>query len=84
MVPGVMEKPKQDEVDDFDLVLSPLTTDALCFYCLYRLDTSNSLGYEYLLYSYINDSAPVRNKMIYASTLSALKVKIISPSILHK
>ena len=67
-------KPKSDFESDLDSLLAPLATNHECFYCFYRLDSKNSLGYEFILYSFINDSAPVRSKMIYASTLSTVKV----------
>ena len=57
---------------------SPENQENDCFYAIYRLDTKNSLGHDFILYTYINDSAPVRSKMIYASTLSALKVRVLS------
>merc|ERR1712131_112479 len=72
---GKMEKPDGDQFADFDSQLAPLTKDNECFYVIYRLDSKNSLGYDFVLFTYINDSAPVRSKMIYASTLSALKTK---------
>ncbi|RVE50966.1 hypothetical protein evm_004375 [Chilo suppressalis] len=40
---------------------------------IYRLDTTNSLGYDWLLLSWSPDSAPVRQKMLYASTKATLK-----------
>ena len=70
-----MEKPCGDQFADFDGLLSPLTASNECFYCIYRLDTKNTLGHDFVLFTYINDQAPVRSKMIYASTLSALKTK---------
>lgn len=42
-------------------------------YIFYRFDTTNSLGYEWLLLSWSPDSAPVRHKMLYASTKATLK-----------
>jgi len=72
---GAMKKPVGDQFADFDSLLSPLTATNECFYCIYRLDTKNSLGHEFVLFTYINDQAPVRSKMIYASSLSALKTK---------
>lgn len=72
---GKMEKPDGDQFADLDSQLAPLTKENECFYVIYRLDSKNSLGYDFVLFTYINDSAPVRSKMIYASTLSALKTK---------
>ena len=39
----------------------------------FRLDSQNSLGYEWLFITWIPENAPVREKMIYASTKATLK-----------
>lgn len=39
----------------------------------FRLDTKNTLGYDWLLISWTPDSASVRFKMLYASTKATLK-----------
>lgn len=39
----------------------------------FRLDSQNSLGYEWLFITWIPEDAPVREKMIYASTKATLK-----------
>lgn len=38
-----------------------------------RFDSQNSLGYEWLFITWIPEHAPVREKMIYASTKATLK-----------
>ena len=38
-----------------------------------RLDSQNSLGYEWLFISWIPESSTVRDKMIYASTKATMK-----------
>ncbi|XP_047527282.1 twinfilin [Vanessa atalanta] len=58
---------------DFDKYIPSLIVEDLPCYILYRFDTSNSLGYEWLLLSWSPDSAPVRQKMLYASTKATLK-----------
>ncbi|XP_038210694.1 twinfilin [Zerene cesonia] len=58
---------------DFDKYVPPLIVDDLPCYVLYRFDSTNSLGYEWLLLSWSPDSAPVRHKMLYASTKATLK-----------
>ena len=40
---------------------------------IFRLDSQNSLGYEWLFITWIPEHAPVREKMIYASTKATLK-----------
>lgn len=42
-------------------------------YILFRLDSSNNLGYEWLFINWVPDESPVREKMIYAGTRSALR-----------
>lgn len=71
---GACLKPKKTWQEDFDSQLAPLTESNPCFYAFYRLDSKSSLGYEFILFSYISENAPVRDKMIYASTLSTVKV----------
>jgi len=66
--------PKKKWEEDFDEQLAPLTESNPCFYAFYRLDSKSSLGYEFILFSFISETAAVRDKMIYASTLSAVKV----------
>ncbi|CAG4937178.1 unnamed protein product [Colias eurytheme] len=58
---------------DFDKYVPPLIVDDLPCYILYRFDSTNSLGHEWLLLSWSPDSAPVRHKMLYASTKATLK-----------
>ncbi|KAH9496320.1 Twinfilin-2-A [Bulinus truncatus] len=42
-------------------------------YILYRLDTKNSMGYEWLFIAWSPDFAPVRQKMLYAATRATMK-----------
>ncbi|XP_045493396.1 twinfilin [Colias croceus] len=58
---------------DFDKYVPPMIVDDLPCYILYRFDSTNSLGHEWLLLSWSPDSAPVRHKMLYASTKATLK-----------
>ncbi|CAK1553516.1 unnamed protein product [Leptosia nina] len=58
---------------DFDKYVPPLIVEDLPCYILYRFDSTNSLGFEWLLLSWSPDSAPVRHKMLYASTKATLK-----------
>ena len=39
----------------------------------FRLDSKNSSGYEWLFVSWSPDTAPIRQKMLYASTKATLK-----------
>ncbi|XP_034824592.1 twinfilin [Maniola hyperantus] len=58
---------------DFDKYVPSLIVEDLPCYILCRFDTTNSLGHEWLLLSWSPDSAPVRHKMLYASTKATLK-----------
>uniref|UniRef100_A0A671QR54 Twinfilin n=1 Tax=Sinocyclocheilus anshuiensis TaxID=1608454 RepID=A0A671QR54_9TELE len=42
-------------------------------YILYRLDTKNAQGYEWLFISWSPDQSPVRQKMLYAATRATVK-----------
>ncbi|XP_028142934.1 twinfilin [Diabrotica virgifera virgifera] len=58
---------------DFDTNIQPLLEENQPCYIIYRLDTKDSLGHEWLLISWSPDTAPVRQKMLYASTKATLK-----------
>lgn len=58
---------------DFDSFVQPLIEENQPCYLLYRLDSKDSLGYEWLFISWSPDTAPIRQKMLYASTKATLK-----------
>eukprot|EP01128_Nolandella_sp_AFSM9_P008560 TRINITY_DN5259_c0_g1_i1.p1 TRINITY_DN5259_c0_g1~~TRINITY_DN5259_c0_g1_i1.p1 ORF type:complete len:362 (-),score=84.47 TRINITY_DN5259_c0_g1_i1:106-1131(-) len=59
--------------EDFDLTTSVLEEKEAC-YILYRTDNKTLEGrFEFYLLRYVPDKAPVRHKMMYASTVSTLK-----------
>ncbi|KAG9342272.1 hypothetical protein JZ751_016774 [Albula glossodonta] len=53
-------------------VLSVLEDDQPA-YILYRLDSSNNQGYEWIFVAWSPDHSPVRQKMLYAATRATLK-----------
>ncbi|XP_065212410.1 twinfilin [Planococcus citri] len=59
--------------DDFDKMVGPMIESSQPSYILYRLDHRNETGYDWLLISWSPDDAPVRQKMLYASTKATLK-----------
>ncbi|XP_049788723.1 twinfilin [Schistocerca nitens] len=59
--------------EDFDNCILPLVEDEQPSYVLYRLDSKNTSGYEWLLISWSPDNSPIRQKMLYASTKATLK-----------
>ena len=42
-------------------------------YMLFRLDTTNNLGYEWLFIAWSPDDSPVRQKMLYSATRASIK-----------
>ena len=67
---------KKDWEKDFDkLIQAEIEPDVPC-YILYRLDTKTAeSGYNWMLISWIPDISTIRQKMIYASTKSTLKLE---------
>ncbi|CAH0555406.1 unnamed protein product [Brassicogethes aeneus] len=57
---------------DYALIMPFIAEDCPC-YVLFRLDSKNDLGYEWLFISWVPDMASVRQKMLYASTKATLK-----------
>ena len=74
MVPSESTKPSGKWQDDYDKMILPLIVKDQPAYIIYRFDTKSSdSGYDWLLISWSPDSAPVRQKMLYASTKATLK-----------
>jgi twinfilin len=67
---------KKDWERDFDKLIQPeIEKDVPC-YLLYRLDTKTAEGaYAWMLITWIPEIATIRQKMIYASTKSTLKLE---------
>ncbi|GAA6080602.1 twinfilin-1a, partial [Tachysurus ichikawai] len=63
---------KSWEEDYNSFVLSLLDKDLPC-YVLYRLDSSNSQGHEWVFIAWSPDHSPVRHKMLYAATRATVK-----------
>ncbi|CAL1526647.1 unnamed protein product [Lymnaea stagnalis] len=57
----------------YDELVVPLLDDKCPCYILYRFDTKNSMGYEWLFIAWSPDFAPVRQKMLYAATRATMK-----------
>ncbi|XP_040889529.1 twinfilin-2-like isoform X1 [Toxotes jaculatrix] len=58
---------------DYDQSLLPLLTPKEPCYILYRLDSQNAQGYEWIFIAWSPDQSPVRQKMMYAATRATLK-----------
>ncbi|KAK9472263.1 uncharacterized protein V1510DRAFT_417772 [Dipodascopsis tothii] len=68
LVPGaVLPSSSEDHVADF-VVLEPHVSDSEAMYVLYRTAPA-----QYTFISYVPDAAPVRSKMLYASTRNTLQ-----------
>lgn len=66
---------KKDFERDWDKLIQPeIEQDVPCF-LLYRLDVKSENGYAWMLITWIPDIATIRQKMIYASTKSTLKLE---------
>ncbi|KAF5303467.1 hypothetical protein FQA39_LY09930 [Lamprigera yunnana] len=57
----------------YDYIIKPLVEENQPCYILYRLDSKSDMGYEWLFISWSPDTAPIREKMLYASTKATLK-----------
>ncbi|KAM9227357.1 twinfilin-2 isoform 2-T2 [Leptosomus discolor] len=58
---------------DYDAFVLPLLDEQQPCYVLYRLDSQNAQGYEWIFISWSPDSSPVRLKMLYAATRATVK-----------
>nr|VZI44573.1 unnamed protein product [Spirometra erinaceieuropaei] len=59
--------------DDFDANIKPLQDAHLASYVLYRLDSKKRDAYEWLLLTWMPESADVRQKTLYSSTRATLR-----------
>uniref|UniRef100_A0A8C4RES9 Twinfilin-1 n=1 Tax=Erpetoichthys calabaricus TaxID=27687 RepID=A0A8C4RES9_ERPCA len=58
---------------EYDSFVLPLLEDSQPSYLLYRLDTQNAQGYEWIFIAWSPDNSPVRQKMLYAATRATVK-----------
>ncbi|XP_063071534.1 twinfilin-2 isoform X2 [Engraulis encrasicolus] len=73
LVLGAYREPSQSWDRDYDNFLLPLLDEEEPCYILYRLDSQNAQGYEWLFISWSPDQSPVRLKMLYAATRATVK-----------
>ncbi|XP_011499119.1 PREDICTED: twinfilin isoform X1 [Ceratosolen solmsi marchali] len=82
LVPSASSKPVGKWQNDYDKMIKPLIEENQPAYILYRFDSKSSdSGYDWLLISWSPDTAPVRQKMLYASTKATLKQEFGTASI---
>ncbi|XP_030209070.1 twinfilin-1 [Gadus morhua] len=58
---------------EYDAYVLPLLDEGMPCYLLYRLDTTNTQGYEWLFLAWSPEGSPVRQKMLYAATRATVK-----------
>uniref|UniRef100_A0A7N5KET9 Twinfilin n=1 Tax=Ailuropoda melanoleuca TaxID=9646 RepID=A0A7N5KET9_AILME len=58
---------------DYDKAVLPLLDAQEPCYLLYRLDSQNAQGFEWLFLAWSPDNSPVRLKMLYAATRATVK-----------
>ncbi|XP_013913763.1 PREDICTED: twinfilin-2 [Thamnophis sirtalis] len=73
LVLGASKEPSRRWDKDYDSFVLPLLDELQPCYILYRLDTQNAQGYEWLFISWSPDNSPVRLKMLYAATRATVK-----------
>ncbi|KAJ7997860.1 hypothetical protein DPEC_G00216540 [Dallia pectoralis] len=70
---GITKKASKSWDQEYDSLVLPLLEDDLPSYILYRLDSSNNQGYEWIFLAWSPDRSPVRHKMLYAATRATVK-----------
>ncbi|XP_069620832.1 twinfilin-1 isoform X1 [Ranitomeya imitator] len=67
------EEPAGSWDQDYDDFVLPLLEDKQPCYILYRLDSRNAQGYEWIFIAWSPDYSHVRQKMLYAATRATVK-----------
>uniref|UniRef100_A0A8B9JZ11 Twinfilin-1 n=1 Tax=Astyanax mexicanus TaxID=7994 RepID=A0A8B9JZ11_ASTMX len=73
LVLGDTRKASRGWEEDYNTLVLPLLENDLPCYILYRLDSTNSLGHEWVFIAWSPDHSPVRHKMLYAATRATVK-----------
>nr|XP_002758283.1 toll-like receptor 9 isoform X2 [Callithrix jacchus] len=73
LVLGASQEPVGRWDQDYDRAVLPLLDAQQPCYLLYRLDSQNAQGFEWLFLSWSPDNSPVRLKMLYAATRATVK-----------
>jgi len=66
------QNPRVTFTEDFALV-PPVLEPKVPSFIIYRTDTQGTVGYEFLLLSYVPDSCKANDKMLYSSSKGTLK-----------
>ncbi|XP_072291287.1 twinfilin-1a [Eucyclogobius newberryi] len=70
---GTSRKASKSWEQEYDPLVLPLLEDDFPCYILYRLDSQNNQGYEWIFLAWSPDRASVRQKMLYAATRATVK-----------
>lgn len=70
---GASRKASKKWDQEYDSLVLPLLDDDLPCYILYRLDSSNNQGHEWIFLAWSPDHSAVRHKMLYAATRATVK-----------
>ncbi|KAG7522814.1 twinfilin-1 [Solea senegalensis] len=70
---GTAKRASKQWDQEYDSLVLPLLEDTMPCYILYRLDSSNNQGHEWIFLAWSPDIASVREKMLYAATRATLK-----------
>ncbi|XP_076589151.1 twinfilin-1a [Chaetodon auriga] len=70
---GATKKASKKWDQEYDSLVLPLLEDDVPCYILYRLDSTNNQGYEWIFLAWSPDHSAVRHKMLYAATRATLK-----------
>ncbi|XP_007903159.1 twinfilin-1-like [Callorhinchus milii] len=73
LILGASRKSVTSWDQEYDSCILPLLEDKQPSYILYRLDTMNSQGFQWLFIAWSPEPSPVRQKMLYAATRACLK-----------
>uniref|UniRef100_A0A4W4GZX1 Twinfilin-1 n=1 Tax=Electrophorus electricus TaxID=8005 RepID=A0A4W4GZX1_ELEEL len=73
LVLGDTKQASRSWEEDYNSLILPLLENNLPCYVLYRLDSTNSMGHEWVFIAWSPDHSPVRHKMLYAATRATLK-----------
>ncbi|KAL0612267.1 Twinfilin-1 [Plecturocebus cupreus] len=73
LVIGSYSQPSDSWDKDYDSFVLPLLEDKQPCYILFRLDSQNAQGYEWIFIAWSPDHSHVRQKMLYAATRATLK-----------
>lgn len=73
LVLGASQEPVGRWDQDYDRAVLPLLDAQEPCYLLFRLDSQNAQGFEWLFLAWSPDNSPVRLKMLYAATRATVK-----------